>query len=63
MLTTSSASNYVRLFTGIRTLDFKVGYSGNTSVDELYHVNFVLSFTYDLKCCVLLFNMNINGKN
>lgn len=43
-------------------LDFKVGHSRNTTVDKLYHVNFVLSSTYDLKLCVLLFNLYINAQ-
>lgn len=29
---------------------------------KLYHVNFILSSTYDLKFCVLLFNLHINAR-
>lgn len=33
-------------------LNVTVGHSGITSVDTVYYVDFILSSTYELKCCV-----------
>lgn len=62
LLALSNTNDYVSLFTEIRILDFTVGHFGNTTVDNLHHVNYVLLLTYNFKLCVSLYNLYIKAK-